>query len=117
MLGEHRVAWKHLREALIESVAIGAVPLTLDALVGVVQQQIDFGQYGSAAELLGLALHHPAMEIDVGQLAELALGRLRKVLPPEQLEAAMNRGKMLKLDAVVAELEAMPEPGDLTLPQ
>ena len=61
----------------------------------------------SAAELLGLVLNHPALEIDVSQVAELVLGRLHKVLPAEQLEAAMERGKMLELDAVVAELAVM----------
>jgi hypothetical protein len=115
LLGEYRIAWKHLREALIESVAIGAVPLTLDALIGVVQHQIEVGLYLSAAELSGLALSHPSLQIDSGQVAELALGRLRKVLPAQQLEAAIDRGKMLELDTVVAELEAMEVPGHLVL--
>ena len=105
LLGEHQVALKYLREALVESVAIGAVPLTLDALVGVAQHQVEVGQYESAAELLGLVLSHPAMEIDVSQVAESVLGRLRKVMPAEQLEVAMERGKTLELDTVVSELE------------
>jgi predicted ATPase/class 3 adenylate cyclase len=106
LLGKRQIAWGYLREALLQSVAIGAVPLTLDALVGVVQLQIEVGQYLSAAELLGLALSHPALETDVRQVAESALGRLRQVLPTEQLEAAMDRGETLDLDTVVAELEA-----------
>ena len=106
LLGEHQVALKYLREALIELVAIGAVPLTLDALVGVAQGQIEIGKPVISAELLGLILNHPALEIDVKQVAESVLDRLREVLPSEQLEAAMERGKMRELDAVVAELEA-----------
>lgn len=113
LLGEHQVAWEYLREALLQSVAIGTVPLTLDALVGVVQLQIEAGQYLSAAELLGLTLSHPALEADVGQVTESALGRLRKKLPAEQLEAAMDRGKTLQLDTVVAELAAMEVPDHL----
>jgi class 3 adenylate cyclase/tetratricopeptide (TPR) repeat protein len=107
LFGEHQTAWGYLREALVESVAIGAVPLTLDALVGVVQQQIEVGQHVSAAELLGLALDHPALEFDVRQVAESALGRLRKALPTGELEAAMARGRVLELDTVVAELGAL----------
>jgi tetratricopeptide (TPR) repeat protein len=107
LLGEHQAAWGYLREALVESVAIGAVPLTLDALVGVVQLRIEVGQHVSAAQLLGLTLHHPALEVDVGQVAELALSRLRNVLPAQELEAAMERGRTLELDTVVAELGAM----------
>jgi tetratricopeptide (TPR) repeat protein len=107
LLGDHQAAWGHLREALVESVAIGAVPLTLDALVGVAQQQIEVGQLVSAAELLGLVLNHPALEVDVGQVAELALGRLRDVLPANELEAALERGKTLELDRIVAKLGAV----------
>jgi tetratricopeptide (TPR) repeat protein len=117
LLGKHQVAWGYLREALLQSVAIGAVPLTLDALVGVAQLQIDVGRYLSAAELLGLALSHPAMETDVSQVAESALGKLRKVLPAEQLEAAMDHGKTLDLDTVIAELEAVGDAGHLSLRQ
>jgi predicted ATPase/class 3 adenylate cyclase len=106
LLGEQQAALNYLREALIESVAIGAVPLTLDALIGVAQQQIEVGQHVSAAELLGLALNHPALEMDVCKVAELVLDRLRDELPTEQLEAAMERGKMLELDEAVAELQA-----------
>jgi predicted ATPase/class 3 adenylate cyclase len=115
LLGKRQVAWEYLREALLQSVAIGAVPLTLDALVGVVQLKIEVGQYLSAAELLGLALSHPALETDVSQVAESALGRLRQVLPTEQLEAAMDRGKTLELGMVVAELEAVGVPSHLSL--
>jgi class 3 adenylate cyclase/tetratricopeptide (TPR) repeat protein len=113
--GEHQVAWEYFREALIESVAIGAFPLTLNALVGVVEQQIEVGQHLSAAVLLGLALSHPAMTPDIGGGAESALGRLRELLPAEQLEAAMAHGKTLELDAVVAELEVMGELGHLSV--
>jgi tetratricopeptide (TPR) repeat protein len=105
LLNKRQVAWQYLREALLHSVAIGTVPLTLDALVGVIQLQIETEDYLSAAELLGLALSHPALETDVRQVAESALGRLHQVLPTRQLEAAMDRGKGLQLDTVVAELE------------
>jgi predicted ATPase len=107
LLGELQVAWKYLLEALTESIAIGATPLTLDALVGVAQQQTAIGQYVSAAELLGFTQSHPALEIDSSQVAELVLDRLRNVLPIEHLEAAMERGRMLEIGTIVAELEAL----------
>jgi predicted ATPase len=114
-LGEHQVAWECYREALAESVAIGAVPLALNALNGVIEQQIEVGHQLSAAVLLGLALSHPAMSADIGPGAESVLSGLRKLLPAEQLEAAMEHGKTLELEAVVAELAAMEEPGHLSL--
>jgi predicted ATPase/class 3 adenylate cyclase len=103
LLSEHQLAWKCIREALVESVVIGAVPLTLDALVGVAQQQIDAGNFISAAELLGLVQNHPALEIDGAQVAESVLKRLRNEIDSEQLEEAMERGRSLELDKVVAE--------------
>jgi tetratricopeptide (TPR) repeat protein len=109
LLGEHQIAWGYLQEALSESVAIGAVPLTLDALVGVVQLLIKNWHHESAAELLGLVLSHPALEFDIRQTAELALDWLHETLAPEQLDAAMERGKMLDLNTVVMELEAVVE--------
>ena len=105
MLGEHQVAWKQLREALTESIVIGAAPLTLDALVGVAQQQVEDGQYLAAAELLGFTQSHPALEIDSSRVAESVLDRLRNLLPAEHLEAAMKLGSMLELDTVVENLE------------
>ncbi len=109
LLGEHRAAWKYLHEALVKSVVIGAVPLTLDALVGAAQEQIEDGKPVSAAEILGLVLNHPALEVDVGQVAESLLETVREIVPGEQLEAAMERGKLLELDAVVSEIETRVE--------
>ena len=107
LLGEYQLALKILREALTETVALGVVPLTLDALVGVAQQQVEVEQCETAAELLGLILNHSALESDVRQVAESVLDRLRKEITPEDLEAAMERGKILELDQVVADLEVM----------
>jgi hypothetical protein len=106
VLGEHGPAWDHLSRALSESTAIGVAPLTLDALVGVARLRAETGQEDSAAELLGVVLNHPSVEVDSAQLAETVLAGLREALPAKQVEAAMERGTMLELDAVVAELLA-----------
>ncbi|MCP4540540.1 MAG: tetratricopeptide repeat protein [Chloroflexi bacterium] len=104
LLGEYEIAWNYLRKALSESTAIGVAPLTLDALIGVARLRAETGQSDSAAELLGVALNHPSVEVDSAQVADTILAGLHKALPAEQLEAAMARGKTLELDAVVAEL-------------
>jgi DNA-binding SARP family transcriptional activator/predicted ATPase len=106
LLGKNVLAWDYLREALNESTAIGLAPLTLDTLFGVAQLRVDTGQQEKAAELLGLALNHPAVESSGAQVGEALLTELRKALPAEQLEAAMKRGKTMELDTVVAELLA-----------
>jgi tetratricopeptide (TPR) repeat protein len=106
LLDEPALAWDYLRQALSESTTIGVAPLTLDALVGVARLRAEIGQANSAAELLGVALNHSAVEVDSAQLAETILDGLRQALPAKQLEAAMERGKTLELDTVVAELLA-----------
>jgi predicted ATPase len=106
LMGEHAPAWEFLRQALSESMAIGVAPLTLDALVGVARLRAETGQGDSAAELLGVVLSHPSVEVDSAQVAETILAGLRDVLPAERLETAIERGKTLELNAVVAELLA-----------
>jgi tetratricopeptide (TPR) repeat protein len=105
-LGKHTPAWEYLRQSLNESTDIGVAPLTLDALVGVARLQAETGQEHSAAELLGVVLNHPSVEVDSTQLAETVLAGLGDVLPVEQLEAAIAIGKTLELDTVVADLLA-----------
>jgi tetratricopeptide (TPR) repeat protein len=106
LIGEHALAWDCLRQSLSESTAIGVAPLTLDALVGVARLRAETGQRDAAAELLGVILNHPAVEVDSAQVAETVLAGLRETLSAGQLDAAMERGKTLELDAVVAELLA-----------
>jgi tetratricopeptide (TPR) repeat protein len=109
LLGDYQGAMEYLHEALAKSLAIGAAPLSLEALVGVAQYQIDVGQYISAAELLGLVLNHTALELDVSQVAESVLDGLRKALPAAQLEEAMERGKRVELQSVIAKILEAPE--------
>jgi len=109
LMGEYQAAWDYLRDALHESIAIGVVPLTLDALIGVAQLWTEKERYVLAAELLGLALNHPAAEASGTQAAEPVLAKLREQLPAEQFEAATERGKVLELDAVLANLLAESE--------
>jgi hypothetical protein len=88
-----------------ESSAAGIVHTTLNALVGVAWLRAQDGRHERAAELLGLALSHPALESDVRQnTAEPILAMLREALPADQLDAALARGQALDLDTVVSEL-------------
>ena len=58
-------------------------------------------------ELLGLVIHHPATIafIKEGEVA-LLLDELREKMPADELEAALERGKVLDLDTVAAEILA-----------
>jgi hypothetical protein len=62
------------------------------------------GQHERAAELLGLMLGHPALNEEIRWYAEPVLTMVRDSLPPDELDAALARGKALDLDATVAVL-------------
>jgi tetratricopeptide (TPR) repeat protein len=91
-------------EALRIAVEIGAVPLALEVLVGIARLRASAGHPKFAAELLGLALHHPASNNDVKTQIDLFLAELASLLPPEQLSAALERGGAQALDPVLAAL-------------
>ena len=109
--GRGRCGQGYLREALKESSTIGHVPLILEVLVGVALLRAKAGprEREQAAELLGLVLGHPAVHEDARQLADPVLAVLRDVLPPDELDAAMARGKALDLEQVVEEILAQLE--------
>ncbi len=78
--------------------------MTLDALVGVARLRAETGQGDSAVELSGVVMDHPAVEVDSVQVTDTILAGLRNVLPAKQFETAIERGKTLRLDVVIAEL-------------
>ncbi len=106
LLGNHRLAWERLREALSEAITIGVAPLMLDALVGVALLWAETGRGEEAAELVGLVVNHPATEVDSAQAAEAVLDRLCGALPADRIERALERGRALELGEVVAALIA-----------
>ena len=107
--GQDGAAWEYLRRALRENVAMQDTPHALVDVVCVSRLRLRAGQPERAAELLGLALHHPASYSEVERDARPVLEMLRGALPPEELEAALARGAKLDLDAVVAEILAQSE--------
>ncbi len=62
------------------------------------------GKSEMAAELLGLALTHPAKSVMTKREAGPILEMLRDTLPADQLEAALERGKQLDLEQMVAQI-------------
>jgi tetratricopeptide (TPR) repeat protein len=102
-MGNPGQAWGYLYEGLAESTAFGYLPSTLNALIGVSWLRVQSGDYVQAAELLGLALDHPALEAEAKQdTAAPVLTTLGEQLPPAQLDAALSRGGTADLESVVA---------------
>jgi class 3 adenylate cyclase/tetratricopeptide (TPR) repeat protein len=108
--GQDTAAWPYVRHALSEHVAVHDTPHALAILVPASHLQARAGQPEGAAELLGLALHHPASYSEVERDAQPVLKMLREALGEEQLKAALARGAKLELEQVVAEILAEENP-------
>jgi tetratricopeptide (TPR) repeat protein len=103
-LGEDDTAWECLHEALRVSLANRYVLIAMEGLVGVAWLWTKAGQQVQAAELLGLVLGHSALNEEIKYYAEPVLAMVREALPANELEAALERGKALDLEQVVAEI-------------
>jgi predicted ATPase/tRNA A-37 threonylcarbamoyl transferase component Bud32 len=103
-----REAMDYYCQALEAARDIDATPILLEGLVSLAEVLPDPER---AATLLGLIIHHPATFQGIRQTAAPILEKLKTVLPPEQVEAALERGKTLDLkDAVQQELSNRPAP-------
>jgi thioredoxin-like negative regulator of GroEL len=76
-------------------------PTILEALVGCALCLCADEEYERAAELLNLALEHPAADMDTKKHAMQILGTLVNQLDPDDLRAAAARGRHLDLATVV----------------
>jgi len=99
--GDWAVASGYYRRSIVEAQEIGAPPRLLEALAGLAGCYWAGGQPERAAELLGLALNHPATNSDVTQAADFVLPHLQAALPAAGLQAALARGQTLDLEATV----------------
>lgn len=103
-LGDQQRAAQFFTEALPIGMEIGATPLILELLIGFARLRAHTGQPEQAAEWLGLAQHHPASNNDVRIQIELFRNDLERLLSPDRLAAAIERGRNLPLDAVLTGL-------------
>jgi tetratricopeptide (TPR) repeat protein len=103
-LGDDTAAAQHFDEALRVASEIGATPLALEVIIGIARLRARAGQLEQAAELLGLALRHPASNSDVAIQGKLFGDELAGILPTAVLEAAIARGGELALEPIVASL-------------
>ncbi|MGC9396593.1 MAG: ATP-binding protein [Anaerolineae bacterium] len=99
-------AWTHFRESLAQSYALGSLAIVLECLIGIAWVQAKRGQAVPAAELLGLVQNHPDYNAEIAQFIPAILELLHPALPKAELQAALTRGAMLDLDAILEGLNA-----------
>lgn len=104
-LADYHAAVAYYHEALRLTMEMGYVPLVLDFLAGLANVLAHTGQPERANELLGVALHHPALVDETRQehVAPL-LADLRAQFPEDEVEAGLARGQARELAEVVAEV-------------
>jgi tetratricopeptide (TPR) repeat protein len=104
-LGDEVAARLYCGEGLSLASELHILPYILALLVhtaGLFELQ---GRGERSAELVGLVEKHPALHAETRQTEIVPLlGRLRERLGAKALEAAMERGRAVELDKVVAEL-------------
>ncbi|MCP4997124.1 MAG: tetratricopeptide repeat protein [Gammaproteobacteria bacterium] len=95
-----------LHKALVIAQNLQATPLILEAVMGFAWLYMHENQPSRAEELAGLASHHPIFGGNMHLRLDGLLPQLEEALSASELEAALERGKTLDLDTVVAELLA-----------
>jgi predicted ATPase/Tfp pilus assembly protein PilF len=99
-LGDWAEAERAFRESLQTALDADAPPRALDALGGWAVLAAQQGRVVEALEWLGLVLQHRATEHEARDRAQTLLAELSATVPPEQVEAALNRGAALDWEQV-----------------
>jgi predicted ATPase len=94
----------YFREALFTSMEIHAIPLSLKILIGIARLYIRLEQPEIAAEIIGLAINHPATTQENRDQAAPHLEMLQSHLNAQQLDDALRRGSENDFETVAAEL-------------
>ena len=99
---EPEEAKKYFHEALSIAMDISAVPLALDAIVGLAPLLIE--DKGRVLALFSFIAAHPASYVHTKMKAEEFCSNLASQLSGDIVEAAQERGKEIKLEDVVSEV-------------
>ena len=93
-------------DTLSLSVQVGAIPIALDALVGMARVQFSKGEIRLACELAQYVLGHPASVQEAKDQASQLILELDPVLDAGQVEAMRARASHKSIDALAGELLA-----------
>lgn len=91
--------WLAMRAAL----RIGGARMLLRTLAGVAELLSLRGEPLRAIEWSSAIIHHPRNAVINRHTAESVMDRMHRLIPPEEYEEAVERGKLIGLDELVAE--------------
>jgi tetratricopeptide (TPR) repeat protein len=99
-------AQQRLKTALRTGIDTGALDWAASSLMGLGRALADAGQVERGVELITLARNFPATQHFMRHMGDQWLAQLEPALAPDTLAAAVERGKRLDFNAVVAQLLA-----------
>jgi predicted ATPase/transcriptional regulator with XRE-family HTH domain/cytochrome c553 len=102
--GDFLEARRIFLEALPMALEVQAIPLALDALVGLAYLAVQIGQAEQAMELAICVSCHPASTQEAKDRAGQLGAELEAQLTPQQVEGAQARARTRSLDVTVTEL-------------
>jgi predicted ATPase/tetratricopeptide (TPR) repeat protein len=105
-MGEYQAARDHFEQSLQIARKIQYVTLTLSILIGIGDLLLRTGQKERGIELLSLASHHPASDLETRDRAQQCLERHRSEFTPEVFATATARGQGQDLETTAAALQA-----------
>jgi predicted ATPase/DNA-binding XRE family transcriptional regulator len=91
-------------DALQLAMELQAIPLALDALMGLAHLQAQTGKAEAALELSICVASHPSSTQEAKDRAEHLRAELRSQLTPQQIEAVLARAQVKSFDVLVTEL-------------
>jgi hypothetical protein len=95
-------------EALGLAVEAGALPLALNALVGLSQLYLDSGEAERALVFSTFAMSHPAATYDVLERAGLLVTQAEQQLSPEVIAVAREQAEAQSLASIVEQTLGSP---------
>lgn len=100
-------AWDYFGQALATAQQIQYVSLMLSVLMGMGEVLFQTGHQAKGIELFALALHHPMSTHEQHERAQHLLEFYASDLDNDDFEAAVERGKQQKLEAIAADLPTL----------
>lgn len=102
--GNVAVAYEHFCRGIATGVAINVTPRVLEAMVGLVQWQVQEEEVEAAAELLGFCLHQPNLQRKIRERATVYFDMITQMLSETTHVAASTRGRSKALHQIAEEI-------------
>jgi predicted ATPase len=103
-LAEEEEAERLYYQSLETALEVQALPVAIEAIVGIAKLMIRRGNIERAIVLLGAAQAQEATDMQVKERAGRLLAKLEAEIPAEAFAAALQRGSTSTMDSVIAEV-------------